>query len=74
MLRGEIAAAFAHVCAERGIDEPDTIASASAAILAVMDGLPVQWLLDPTAVELGEASAFAIEAMVRAVVGPDVAV
>lgn len=73
-LRREIDNAFASVCAERGIDEPEVIASASAAILAVMDGLQVQWLLAPGVIDLGAASAFAIEAIVRAVLGPDVAV
>ncbi|GAA3644497.1 TetR/AcrR family transcriptional regulator [Microbacterium awajiense] len=69
-LRGEIAHAFAVVCAERGIDEPETIGYASAAILAVMDGLQVQWLLDPSAVDLGRATEFAIEAIVDSVLSP----
>ncbi|MHC2998782.1 TetR/AcrR family transcriptional regulator [Microbacterium sp. HJ5] len=66
-LRGEVAHAFAVVCAERGIDEPETVAYASTSILAVMDGLQVQWLLDPTALDLGRASEFAIEAIVSSV-------
>jgi AcrR family transcriptional regulator len=69
-LRGEVAAAFALVCAERGIREPETVAYASTAILAVMDGLQVQWLLDPTALDLGRASEFAIEAIVASVLAP----
>ena len=69
-LRGEVAAAFALVCAERGIREPETVAYASTAILAVMDGLQVQWLLDPTALDLGRASEFAIEAIVASVLDP----
>lgn len=69
-LRGEIAHAFAVVCAERGITEPATVAYASTSILAVMDGLQVQWLLDPTALDLGRASEFAIEAIVAAVLQP----
>jgi hypothetical protein len=60
------------VCRERGIDVPETIDAAVASILAVMDGLQVQWLLDPAAVDLGRSTAFAIEAIVRAVVGDDV--
>lgn len=71
-LRAEVAAAFRVVCAERGIEDPATIDDASAAILAVMDGLQVQWLLAPTAVDLGRATTFAIESIVRSVVGPDV--
>ena len=42
----------------------------AAAILAVMDGLQVQWLLDPTAFELGRASEVAIEAIAAAVLDP----
>lgn len=71
-LRREVAEAFRTVCAEHGVDAADEIATASAAILAVMDGLQVQWLLDPDAVDLGRSSAFAIEAIVRAVVRADV--
>lgn len=36
---------------------------AASAIIGVMDGLQVQWLLDPAAVDLAEASGFAIEAI-----------
>ncbi|MGV8886035.1 MAG: TetR/AcrR family transcriptional regulator [Microbacteriaceae bacterium] len=66
-LRGEVTEAFEVVCHERGIANAVGIADASAAILAVMDGLQVQWLLDPTAVDLGRASQFAIEAIVERV-------
>lgn len=69
-LRAEVAHAFAVVCAERGVSAPDTVDVASAAILAVMDGLQVQWLLDPDAVDLARASEFAIEAIVSAVLSP----
>ncbi|GAA2041793.1 TetR/AcrR family transcriptional regulator [Agromyces tropicus] len=67
-LRGEVARAFEVVCAEHGVAAPETIELASAAILAVMDGLQVQWLLDPDAVDLGRASEFAIEAIVDSVI------
>lgn len=73
-LRREIREAFERICTERGIEEPATVDRAAAAILAVMDGLQVQWLLDPANVELAETSAFAIEALVRAVVGEDAGV
>lgn len=69
-LRSEVVAAFREVCAERGIDAPDTVDDAAASILAVMDGLQVQWLLDPGAIDLAQASAFAIESIVQAVVDP----
>jgi hypothetical protein len=35
-----------------------------------MDGLQVQWLLDPGAVDLARATEFAIEAIVSAVLSP----
>lgn len=72
-LRREIGEAFAELCAQEGVTEPDTVAAASAAILAVMDGLQLQWLLHPDIVELGETSEFAIQAIVNAVLrpGPD---
>lgn len=69
-LRREVAAAFGELCAQEGVTEPDTVAAASAAILAVMDGLQLQWLLHPGAVELGDASAFAIRAIVNGVLHP----
>lgn len=69
-LRGEVAHAFRVVCDERGVDAPDTVDVASASILAVMDGLQVQWLLNPDAVDLALASEFAIEAIVSAVLSP----
>ena len=69
-LRLEVAHAFRVVCQERGVANEAHIADASTAILAVMDGLQVQWLLDPTAVDLGRASEFAIEAIVASVLRP----
>ncbi|WP_062518521.1 TetR/AcrR family transcriptional regulator [Demequina gelatinilytica] len=69
-LRTEVAQAFRVMCEERGIDAPATIDRASASVLAVMDGLQVQWLLDRANVELAETSAFAIEAIVTAVLDP----
>jgi len=69
-LRGEAEQALRVLCAERGVKETAAIEHAAAAVLAVMDGLQVQWLLDPTRVELGEASKFAIEAIVAAALNP----
>lgn len=69
-LRREVTSAFRDLCAQEGVTEPDTVAAASAGILAVMDGLQLQWLLHPDVVGLGEASAFAIEAIVNAVLHP----
>lgn len=72
-LRGEVTAAFRVLCEQEGIAAPATIAAASASILAVMDGLQLQWLLHPQDVDLAEHSEFAIRAIVNAVLhpGPD---
>nr|WP_307793555.1 TetR/AcrR family transcriptional regulator [Microbacterium stercoris] len=69
-LRHEVTTAFALACEEKGVTQPETIADAAAAILAVMDGLQIQWLLDPDAVDLARSSEFAIEAIVCAVLDP----
>ncbi|MBP3977209.1 TetR/AcrR family transcriptional regulator [Microbacterium sp. BLY] len=69
-LRREVAAAFGELCAQEGVTEPATIAAASAAILAVMDGLQLQWLLHPGVVSLGASSEFAIRAIVNGVLRP----
>jgi hypothetical protein len=58
------------VCEERGITQPETVGHASASILAVMDGLQVQWLLNPEQVDLARANEFAIEAIVASVLDP----
>ena len=70
VLRREVDAAFRELCAQEGVTEPETLDKASASILAVMDGLQLQWLLDPTAVDLAGASEFAIQAIVNGVLGP----
>ncbi|WP_371131205.1 TetR/AcrR family transcriptional regulator [Microbacterium sp.] len=69
-LRREVSEAFHELCDQEGVTEPDTVAAASASILAVMDGLQLQWLLHPEVVGLGEASEFAIRAIVNAVLRP----
>jgi hypothetical protein len=69
-LRIEIDAAFRELCAQENVTDPDTIDKAAASILAVMDGLQLQWLLDPTAIDLAKASEFAIEAIVNGVLHP----
>ena len=73
-LRAEVTRAFRVVCDEHGVDAPDQVDAAAAAILAVMDGLQVQWLLAPDEIDLGRYTAFAIDAIVRAVIGVDVEV
>lgn len=69
-LRSDLDGAFRELCAREDVTDPGTVDKASAAILAVMDGLQLQWLLDPSAIDLGAASAFAIEAIVNGVLRP----
>ncbi|WP_144794377.1 TetR/AcrR family transcriptional regulator [Microbacterium paludicola] len=69
-LRREITDAFGLLCADEGVTDPETVAAASAAILAVMDGLQLQWLLHPDVVELGPTTEFAIRAIVNGVLHP----
>jgi AcrR family transcriptional regulator len=69
-LRGEVADAFRVLCQQEGVSEPATIDAAAASILAVMDGLQLQWLLHPTEIDLAEASEFGIRAIVNAVLRP----
>jgi AcrR family transcriptional regulator len=44
----------------------DLAYQAAGAILGVMDGLQIEWLLDPDAVDLAETTEFAIQAIVAA--------
>ncbi len=69
-LRREITEAFHALCEAEGVEDEDAVAGASAGILAVMDGLQLQWLLHPEIIELGEASEFAIRAIVNGVLHP----
>ena len=69
-LRREVSNAFAELCAAQGVTDRSTVAVASASILAVMDGLQLQWLLEPEVMDLGEANEFAIRAIVNAVLHP----
>ena len=69
-LRGEVRHAFEIVCAENGVTDRTSIDDAAAAILAVMDGLQVQWLLSPADVDLARTTEFAIRAIVAGVISP----
>ncbi|MFE6968782.1 TetR/AcrR family transcriptional regulator [Isoptericola sp. NPDC057653] len=67
VLRGEITRALLQVAQERGADLDEARARrAASAVIGVMDGLQVQWLLAPDAVDLAEDTAFAIEAILAA--------
>lgn len=68
VLRALLSASIVQVCGDENPPTEAEIGSAAASILAVMDGLQIQWLLDPDAVDLAQATAFAIEAILSAVV------
>lgn len=70
VLRADVREAFEVLCTQEGVTDREAIDKAAASILAVMDGLQLQWLLDPTALDLGEASEFAITAIVHEVLRP----
>ena len=67
-LRGEVREALVSICDVTDPPEAKAIDAAVASIIAVMDGLQIQWLLDPTAVRLAESSAFAIDAILAAAI------
>jgi len=67
VLRGEIAHAIQEI-GDGKVDDAQAMRAASA-IIGVMDGLQVQWLLDGT-VDLSESTTFAIEAILSAVLNP----
>jgi len=69
-LRGYIEDALRIAC---GPDLPDDVCTyAATSIIGVMDGVQLQWLLDKKAVDLPEATRFAIEAiLVAAMAGKD---
>ena len=67
-LRGMVTEALTQVCASDDPPQPADLDAAAASVLAVIDGLQVQWLLDPGAVDLAQATAFAIDAILAAAV------
>jgi AcrR family transcriptional regulator len=69
-LRAEVRHAFEELCDAKGVTDRSKIDDGATAILAVMDGLQVQWLLAPDEVDLARATEFAIRAIVAGVVSP----
>jgi len=69
-LRTLLADALAQVCGPENLRPTADLEAAAEAIIAVMDGLQIQWLLDPDEVDLSGSTAFAIEAILAAVVVP----
>jgi AcrR family transcriptional regulator len=69
-LRGLLVDSLRQVCGPDSRSGDAEIEAAAETIIAVMDGLQIQWLLDPDAVDLARSTAFAIEAILTAVVDP----
>ncbi|MFZ4896505.1 TetR/AcrR family transcriptional regulator [Plantibacter sp. Mn2098] len=69
-LRIEIEDAFRELCTQENVTDTQSIDIAAASILAVMDGMQFQWLLQPSEVDLAMTSAFAIQAIVNGVLHP----
>lgn len=68
VLRGEVRQALTEVCDPSDPPSEADLDAAAASVLAVMDGLQVQWLLDRDQVDLARHTAFAIEAILAAAV------
>ena len=69
-LRDLLAESLRQVCGPENLGPDSDIEAAAEAIIAVMDGLQIQWLLDPAEIDLAGSTAFAIEAILAAVVDP----
>lgn len=69
-LRDQAIEAFQDIAAPKTYDDEIRIQRASASILAVMDGLQLQWLLSPESIDLGEATYMAIDAIVKEALEP----
>lgn len=67
-LRLLVTDALTEVCTDDDPPDPADLAAAASSILAVMDGLQIQWLLDRDAVDLAGATAFAIDAILAAAI------
>jgi len=67
-LRRLVGVALTEVCAADDPPDAADLDAAAASVLAVMDGLQIQWLLDRDAVDLAGATAFAIDAILTAAV------
>ncbi|HEV7743060.1 MAG TPA: TetR/AcrR family transcriptional regulator [Pseudolysinimonas sp.] len=69
-LRAEVRHAFEELCDAKGVTDRSKIEDGATAILAVMDGLQVQWLLAPDEVDLARSTEFAIRAILAGVIAP----
>ncbi|MCB7135270.1 TetR/AcrR family transcriptional regulator [Cellulosimicrobium marinum] len=66
VLRADIATALRAVAGTDVDLDAAALDRAASSIIAVMDGLQVQWLLAPDAVDLARSTAFAVEAILAA--------
>lgn len=67
-LRVMISRSLAQVCEPEKMPSAAALDTAASAIIGVMDGLQVQWLLDDINVDLPHTTAFAIDAILSALV------
>ena len=65
VLRGQISRSLGETCAPWATPPVDELDAAASTIIAVMDGLQVQWLLDPDSVDMPEALAQVIDGLLR---------
>lgn len=65
VLRELIASALAEICAPEANPPAAEIDAAASSIIAVMDGLQVQWLLDPRAVHMPETLSMVLDALLQ---------
>ena len=67
-LREEVREALTTICDPADPPADHDVDSAASAIIAVMDGLQIQWLLEPSVITLAQSSAFAIDAILVAAI------
>ncbi|QSB06469.1 TetR/AcrR family transcriptional regulator [Natronoglycomyces albus] len=67
-LRIMVARSLRQLCDPDNMPEDEQVETAASAIIGVMDGLQIQWLLDDSTVDLPRSTAFAIEAIVNSLV------
>jgi len=64
-LRQVVAAALTDGASDGDIEAPDEVEATASAIIAVMDGVQIQWLYDPDSVNMSEVTCRTINALVR---------
>ena len=65
VLRDQIARALEETCGPESQPPPAEVDAAASSIIAVMDGLQVQWLLDPDRVAMADAVAMVIDGLLQ---------